>query len=367
MAIDIHRTLYKLDSCGKLRTWHMEREDNRYRTLAGLADGKQAESGWTTCTGKQGRSDNEQAMFEVLAQYKHQLDREYHDSPDTVTQPKMIEPMLAKGYEKFPGVGYAQPKLDGIRCIMTAAGMFSRQGQPIVAVPHLHAACAPLFAADPDLVLDGELYNHDLREDFGAISSIVRKKNPTAADFEKAERVMQYHVYDLVDVDATFSARNARYHDLLDGLGCGWIVPVTTLFCETAADADLAYGEFVEEGYEGGMYRLDANYEIGRRSRNLLKRKDFITEEFCVVSVEEGNGNWAGAAKRMLLVNNQNEGKVFGAGIRGQRALLTRWLHEEQFKPGTRAVATVRYFMRSPDGVPRFPVVIDYHPNGRVD
>lgn len=358
--------LYKLDSTGRLRTWRMQKRRDQYRTLAGLADGKQAVSGWTTAVGKQGRSDFVQAETEVVSQYKHQLDREYHDSPDTVSQPKMIEPMLAKTYDKWPGPGYAQPKLDGIRCIATIEGLFSRQGQPIIAVPHIHAALAPLFTDDPDLVLDGELYNHGLREDFGAISSIVRKKNPTAEQLELAERVMQYHVYDLIDdgVD-DFSVRAGRYTNLLIELDCGWILPVMTNYCSTPELANLAYEQHVALGYEGGMYRLDKPYELGRRSKSLLKRKEFITEEYPVHAIEVGNGNWAGAAKRMTLV--LPDGRLFGAGIRGSYAAGVKLLADWQAGKAVGAVATVRYFMLSPDGVPRFPVVIDYHPEGRND
>lgn len=370
-------TLYKLDSTGRLRTWRMQIDDRgHYRTLSGLADGKQVESGWTVPVPASKDTVKDQGEFEVRSQYKHQLDREYHDSPDTVSQPKMIEPMLAKTYDKWPGAGYAQPKLDGIRCIMTATGMFSRQGQPITAVPHLHAACEPLFAEYPDLVLDGELYNHDLREDFGAISSIVRKKNPTAEQLELAEKVMQYHVYDTIDRDSTFSQRHTFLMHALNDLNCAWIRTVETQLCADQGDADLAYGEYVEQGYEGGMYRLDTMYEVGRRSKSLLKRKEFLTEEFRVVSIEEGNGNWAGAAKRMTLENNligvakgDTLGATFGAGIRGSMAQMVILLHardagEIDFD---KAVATVRFFCRSLDGVPRFPVVVDFHPNGRVD
>ncbi|MET0375919.1 MAG: hypothetical protein ABW128_16895 [Rhizorhabdus sp.] len=359
-------TLYKLDSIGNLRTWCMQLDSmGRYRTLSGLADGKQAVSGWTLPVPRSCPTVKEQGKFEVRSQYKHQLDREYHESPDTVSKPKMIEPMLAKTYDKWPGIGYAQPKLDGIRCIMTAEGMFTRQGQPIIAVPHLHAELRDLFVTFPDLVLDGELYNHDLREDFGAISSIVRKKNPTPEQLQLAEEVMQYHVYDHVDTMLDFGDRQ---RELVKWLAPhqGSIVIVPTQLCLTQQEADDAYGEFVSLGYEGGMYRLDKPYELGRRSKNLLKRKDFITEEFKVLSIDEGKGNWAGAAKRMTLLNN-NDGPqdVFGAGIRGSYAAGQRLL--ERGQPGDAAVATCRFFMRSPDGVPRFPVVIDYHPDGRKD
>lgn len=358
-------TLYKLDSTGRLRTWKMQLTgEGHYRTLSGLADGKQAESGWTIPVPASKDTVKDQGEFEVRAKYQHQLDREYHDNPDTVSQPKMIEPMLAKTYSSVPVGSYFQPKLDGIRCIMTAEGMFTRQGQQITAVPHLHAAAAPLFAAEPDLVLDGELYNHDLREDFGAISSVVRKKNPTAEQLAFAADVMQYHIYDIVDPTQPFSVRSKRLADLLneENTATSWLVKVATLRLDYEGDADTFYGEAVAAGYEGGIYRLDKPYELGRRSKFLLKRKDFMTEEFPVLRVEEGAGNWSGAVKRFVLENPET-GKEFGAGVRGSYIDMKALLDSGK----TPAEVTLRFFGRSPDGVPRFPVVIDIHMDGRTD
>ena len=65
------------------------------------------------------------------------------------------------------------------------------------------------------------------------------------------------------------------------------------------ADIDKMYGEYTEAGYEGQMVRQNTAYEC-KRSKNLLKRKEFITEEFEVVNVEEGNGNWSGYAKDLF-------------------------------------------------------------------
>jgi DNA ligase-1 len=338
----------------------MEREGSRYRTIAGLDGGSEVISGWTQAKAASCPTDEAQAIFEVEAKYRHQLAREYRETIDEARNvgATFLEPMLAKSYSGFPGPGFMQPKLDGIRCIARAEGLFSRQGQPITAVPHIHASLAPLFEANPDLILDGELYNHDLREDFGAISSIVRKAKPTAEALEKAEKVMQYHIYDLPE-QVSFLERHIRIKSMLDTLDCSWIVPVQTHGVNSEAEADQLYGQFVEQGYEGGMFRLNKPYEIGRRSKSLLKRKEFITDEFPVISIEPGNGNWAGLAKRVTL--RLPDGRTFGAGIRGSAERARELLSE------TYAEATVRFFCLSPDGVPRFPVVIDFHKNGRKD
>jgi hypothetical protein len=173
---------------------------------------------------------------------------------------------------------------------------------------------------------------------------------------------MQYHVYDIIDPSRPFSERVQHLGSLVAELDCPWIVPVPSVFCSDQRDADAAYGEFVEAGYEGGMYRLDGPYEIGRRSKLLLKRKQFITREFRLKEWVEGNGNWANAAKRATLVND--DGTEFGAGVRGSKPDLIARLPQPV---GPKAEVTLRFFMLSPDGVPRFPVVIDYHPEGRVD
>ena len=138
------------------------------------------------------------------------------------------------------------------------------------------------------------------------------------------------------------------------------MVLVDTSKVWTFADIDKLYGHNTEAGYEGQMIRKDAPYEC-KRSKNLLKRKEFITEEFKVVKVVEGQGAWTGYAKRFILA--LPDGTEFGSGVRGTQAQLKELL-ESNVTPDW---ATCRYFELSNDGVPRFPVVIDYGTGVRED
>ena len=94
---------------------------------------------------------------------------------------------------------YIQPKLDGVRCLFTKDGAYSRTGKEFMNVSHLRTTLLPFFKQYPDVVLDGELYNHKLKRDFEKIISLVRKQKPTADDRLDAQHLVQFHVYDYFD------------------------------------------------------------------------------------------------------------------------------------------------------------------------
>ena len=338
----------------------MECEGNKHRTTSGLVGGNLATTAWTTCAGKQKRTDEEQAEFEVAAKYTHQLAREYHESMDSIDEAKIFEPMLAKTYTTFPGGEEIciQPKLDGVRCIATRKGLFSRQGQPLVAAPHIVEALALRFAEDPDLIFDGELYNHELKDDFNKLISLIRRSKPSDEDLNRARELVQYHIYDLPSAPGPFTARWEALCEHIVGVNSPHIPMTHTMGVTSEGHGDLLHGAFLEDGYEGSIYRLDSHYEAGKRSVNLLKRKEFQDEEFAVVAIEEGQGNWAGYAKRVTC--RLPDGREFGAGIKGDQSRAKLLLNE------THKVVTVRFFQYTPDGVPRFPVATKFWGEART-
>ena len=113
-----------------------------------------------------------------------------------------IKAMLAHKYNEdiadYPA--FIQPKLDGVRCLFTAKGAFSRANNQFMNVEHIEQALKPFFAKNPTVILDGELYNHGLKDDFEKIISLVKKKKPTDADKAEAKELVQYHVYDVASM-----------------------------------------------------------------------------------------------------------------------------------------------------------------------
>lgn len=370
------KPIFKKDSAGKTRFWWYEvmHEGDRafFRTVSGLVDGKSVTSKWREAEPKNVGRANEtdawmQAQLEAQSAETHRLERGYFKEVEDIGTFARTFPMTAKTYAPkavnfTSSTVFSQPKLDGIRCIARADGLWSRQGKEIVSVPHIFEAVKGFLKANPGWALDGELYNHDLKNNFNKITSLVRKTKPTAADIEETASVVEYHVYDLIPLDnqpARFNERSAIIHAAL--LKIPGIEVVRTLAVNDSEKLDALFGEYMEQGYEGQMVRIDQPYEQNKRSNSLLKRKEFITEEFSVSSVEEGKGNWSRHVKRFIL--SLPSGIECGAGVRGTQDTL-RELLECGEKPDW---ATVRHFGYTPDGKLRFPVVIDWGYGKRTD
>jgi DNA ligase-1 len=252
--------------------------------------------------------------------------------------------------------------LDGSRALISRHGAFTREYQRHYNVDHIMAALSPVFEKHPDMMLDGELYNHDLRDNFNKIMSVVRRQDCTAAERAEANALIQFHCYDHVS-DKPFSERRLDLAALFRPDGHP-VRLVPTLCASSRGQLDEFYSIYLEAGYEGQMVRLNGPYEADRRSKTLLKRKEFLTDEFALLRVEEGNGNWAGYAKRAVFA--LQDGREVGAGIKGDQAFTKKLLAEAQTW-GQKKQVTVKYFTPTPDGVPRFPVATDWHPNGRAD
>lgn len=357
-------TLYHIDSKGKTRTWRMEVDGKgSYRSISGVLDGNLVTSEWKKATPKNKGKANattavEQAILEVQSQYTKKRDRKYHDTLEDVGSYKFINPMLATSYKdvktiKYPV--YCQPKLDGIRAIVSRDSIMSRQGKPIVSCPHILRELSPFFEKHPDAILDGELYNHSLRDDFNTITSLVKQLKPTPEDLQKSEDMIEYHVYDVVNPTTDFAGRDIFItYDLPPTKS---VKKVETFIAMSEHWLDDHFKGCVADGYEGQMIRLPNHKYEHKRSKSLIKRKEFFDAEYEVISIEEGIGNWAGYAKTVKC--KMPDGKTFGAGIKGTQAEMKALI--EKVRTGyLPKLATVRSPNMTPDGIPRFGIAVAF-------
>lgn len=360
MKNDTLPTLFARTNTGAIQQWSVIVKNNCYQTKFGQIDGKIQTTNWTECfetnSGKSNkRTATQQAVFEAKALWKKKKDSGYYENINDIDVVKFIEPMLAKNFEDYKDELtfplYSQPKLDGIRCIVTKDGMFSRNGKEIVSCQHIRKSLDYIFNIYPDAILDGELYCDKLNNDFNKICSLVKKTKPTKDELIESSQVIQYWVYDIVK-NTPFFERGSWINNNVKPTELIKIVP--TAVCNNTNELDRYYEEYVKIGYEGQMVRNNSTYE-NKRSKSLLKRKEFQDREYTILDVIEGEGNKTGMAGAMVFKNEL--GIQFNSNIKGNRDYLKEvWQHKYQF---IGKQATVKYFNLTPDNnIPRFPYVV---------
>jgi DNA ligase 1 len=343
------KELYKRSTTGKISTWRIEVEGNKFRTISGFTDGKKVTSEWTVCKSKSYCTDNQQALNQAKALHTKKKDLGAFENIDDIDTPIFLKPMLANDFniykDKLTYPVMSQPKLDGVRAVVQESGMKSRNGKPHISTPHIHKALEKLFIDNPDLVFDGELYVHKGECDFNKIISLVRKKKPTLEDIEESKKHIKYHIYDLPSHPGTFAERLGALMEM-DLPECCILVP--TSICMDEKSVMDHYNEYMENGYEGQMVRvIDSIYE-NKRSKSLLKHKVFFDNEFEIVGVEEGKGKLTGKVGRLVFDG-------FDSAVNGDHEYL-----EKLYNSGNLIgkMATVKYFELTAYGKPRFPKVI---------
>ena len=220
------------------------------------------------------------------------------------------------------------------------------------------------------MVVDGELYNHELHDDFSQILSLVRKEKQTEEQKELVREKVQYHVYDLLakNTNWNFTRRQDVLRDLFSK-ETPYIVLTRTNFVGSEKGLDELYAAYLADGYEGQMVRVDDVYE-NKRSKFLMKRKEFVDAEFKILNIVEGKGNWAGYAKTMTfeLPNTFDISKSDGvytcdAGLKGTQEFTKNLLENRDKYIG--GEVTIRYFEPPTGYKPRFPVAVAFYENER--
>ena len=268
----------------------------------------------------------------------------------------MIKPMLAYKVDKKPvdwsEKVYMQPKLDGVRCVIKLGDnnevqAFSRTGKPWLNIAHITNSLHFFFTQNPDIILDGELYNHDLRDNFNKIISLVRKTKPTPSDRTEASKLVQFHCYDYIE-----TVLNMPYSYRMDQLACSDMYSYCVKHTHTTQVKDNDHAKVLHQinlnaGYEGSILRLDKPYEC-KRSYNLQKFKDFHDTEATIVGYVPGKGKRTGTLGKFLMIDD--DGVEFGCppGKGYNYKMLADILDNVGDYIGKRATFT--YFERTPAG-----------------
>jgi len=269
------------------------------------------------------------------------------------------KPMLAYPVSKKPidytKPVYMQPKLDGVRCVIQCDNnvitAYSRTGKEWKNIQHILAELKPFFQKYPDVILDGELYNHDLRDDFEKIISLVRKQKPTEEQRLEASKLTQFHCYDIIDEKLPFDQRIEFVNESLMLLGNSIYTVYTTKVEED--QANIQHQANLDEGYEGSILRTNDTYAC-KRSHNLRKFKDFSDKEATIVGYLDGKGKREGTLGKFIM--QDDDGVEFGCppGKGYNYKDLANMLSNIHDYIGQRATFT--YFERTKAGSYRHPL-----------
>ena len=271
----------------------------------------------------------------------------------------MMKPMLAHKYDNnrvdWSLPVYIQPKLDGVRCLFTKDGAFSRTGKQFKNLDHIELVLMPFFKDNPDIVLDGELYNHELKHDFEKIISLVRKQKPTADDRLEARQLVQFHCYDYFD-GVRYDSYKYRMQNLYNSdidIYSDYVKNVPAKLVDSYNYARELHQEFLDQGYEGSIIRLNGLYKHGR-SYDLMKFKDFSDTEATIIGYETGKGKRTGTLGKFIMLDD--EGVQFGCppGKGYNYKDLAEMLNNITDYIGKRATFT--YFQRTQAGSYRHPL-----------
>jgi ATP-dependent DNA ligase len=238
----------------------------------------------------------DQAVKEAIAKWKKQVKKKYHTSVTAAQTSFNLKPMLAHEFKKRHDAGKVQfpvdvqPKFDGVRCLAYRKNgrvmLQSRGGDPYD-VEHIRAALETVLPYQPDLVLDGELYTHEVSRQ--NIISLVKRPQPESID-------LGYRVYDIAFLSEAPMPWHARRDFLAewfemheDALSTHPIFEVASIEAHNAQQVKDLHDAYVKEGFEGAIIRQrQGMYRFAYRSHDLLKMKVFLEEDFEVIGWQRG-------------------------------------------------------------------------------
>ena len=273
-------------------------------------------------------------------------------------KPMLAYPASAKPID-YSKPTFIQPKLDGVRCVIQnekregyeVVTAYSRTGKEWKNINHILGQLRPFFDKYPNVILDGELYNHDLRDNFEKIISLVRKTKPTDEDRLEASELTQFHCYDTIMEHMSFDNRDEFIKQSLILLPSVHLVDTIMVFDED--EAQSIHRSNLSKGYEGSIVRTNGTYQC-KRSHNLRKFKDFQDAEAYIVGYEEGKGKRAGHLGKFIM--QDEDGNKFGCppgkgyNYKDMKKMLEN-IHEYMGQ-----TATFTYFERTKAGSYRHPL-----------
>ena len=361
-------TLYNNDKKQRKNYWKCWVENNKIYRNSWIEGGKIKEYSAVEIKGKNiGKknetTDHSQALFYAYSYWLKKQDQNYLPEGKEKSENETILPMLAQKYserKKYLNLPFGvSPKLDGVRVITfkkdNSIILTSRLGKKFFFLNLLREHIFNTISSD--IILDGELYSHELP--FNCISGTVRAK--TKASTYDSE--IEMWIFDIVDNTLSYEERMILLKEIEKKYNKIYKKDDRKLkfvYYDKVNNHDKVrelHDQYVSKGYEGIMCRnLDGKYMRKHRSNDLLKYKDFEDQEFEIVAAKAGTGTEEGA----IVFKCKYKQSTFDVRPRGSIAKRREMFKQKDNLIGK--ILTVRYQntgIGGKDDLPRFPIGIE--------
>ena len=280
------KTLYARDNKGQMRVWTVEELDNGLLMYHGVLGGQLQEKFEPIEEGLATRTLKEQIHSRAESRANKKIDSGYSESLlEAETKPRtnslgFRKPMLAAKFDTVKKIDYddlyVQYKYDGNRMLIKNEGginiAYSRNGKVVETIPELVNS----IVIPEGMTIDGEIYCHG--QSLQTIVSWVKRRQIDSL------RLM-FHAYDLME-EIPYEERLAILMQIDFG-NVGELVPTYKYFgVQHGASIKTLLMDSIKHGYEGLILRQnDFGYEDGKRSKSLIKVKQFLDEEFQIIGM----------------------------------------------------------------------------------
>lgn len=411
-------TLYALNKDGSYQVWNVTTEGDEVVVSFGKENGK-IQQKRTKCEMKNvGRSNETSAVFQAVLEARSKWEKQvrlgYRETKEELQTEENFSPMLAhdaiKRSKSIVYPTYVQPKLDGVRALVTldADGFpqFNSRGNKLYPVPldsELSEQVKSLSEHSGFEKFDGELYIHGLSlQKIVALAKKWRTPEQIEEEIEKdyqsdlkrhqkaidngeeswkdhggevysvaiepvkdVDRYggyssfdLEYHIFDIpVNADSPWYSTDhdkTRHQDLLsvaEAVECELEVPLINIVhgivVSCEREVKWSIGKYMERGFEGSIVRnFKGLYEFGQRSSDLLKWKLFQDGEAKVLDSVEDK-NGEG-----VLLCEEKDGTRFNCKLKGTHAERS----QERMLLLVDKFINFTFQARTDDGVPQFAI-----------
>lgn len=340
----MYKELFIVDNKGQLRIWSIDDVSDGFVISHGIYDGAIQHKHEHVPHGKVNRTLEEQIELQMDSRINKQRDKGYVDTIEqalaqrATNQLGLKKPMLAQTIDNVDidySSAFVQRKYDGNRCIITNVDghitAYSRNGKHIDSIDHI----LDTIRLAPGESIDGELYAHG--EKLQTIVSWIKRK-------QSDTRKIKFHAYDYIS-RSPFEER----FEILKTIKSDVIEIAPTYEVHTYESVMDYFRQFREEGYEGAIVRHGlSGYEDGKRSKSLVKVKEWHDAEFKVIDIISSKDGWA----RLVCISPT--GTIFNVTCHGDINYKVHVLDHKEDYIGK--LVTVEYAYLTNDGVPFHPV-----------